>query len=297
MSTVHAPAFDATADRCVEGSHRVRLTSLVLCADDFALSPGVSTAVIALFERARLSATSCMTASPLWPQHARWLKPFAETVDVGLHLTLTTLGPLSRPRRLAPDGRFPALGEVTRRAFLGQLDQEEVRTELEHQLDAFEQVWGGSPAFVDGHHHVHLLPGVRDLVLQLVDARAPDAYVRQCWDPVGWIVRRGVAITRALVLATLSRPLKSRLVGRRTNDSFRGVSNFADHTAYPDQFRRYLLGPGRRPLIMCHPGRVDDLLPSLDPVSRQRELEFDYLMGPVFLNDVAEAGYRLSRMA
>jgi predicted glycoside hydrolase/deacetylase ChbG (UPF0249 family) len=275
----------------------VRVNRLVLCADDFALSAGVSRAIAALLERARLSATSCMTASPFWSEHARWLMPFAGQADVGLHLTLTALRPLSRPQRLAPAGRLPPLGQLMRQAFLGQLDLREVRTELEHQFDAFQQAWGAPPDFIDGHQHVHLLPGVCDLVLQLVAARAPGAYVRQCWDPVAWIVRRGVAVPRALVIANLSRRLRRRLTGRRANDSFRGVSTFGDHAAYRDQFRRYLLGPGERPLIMCHPGKVDALLPSLDPVTDQRELEFDYFISPAFVEDVAWAGYRLARMS
>jgi chitin disaccharide deacetylase len=223
--------------------------------------------------------------------------PFAGAADIGLHLTLTTLSPLSRPKRLAPGGHLPRLGRLTLRAFLGQLDLQEIRTELEHQLDAFEQAWGAPPDFVDGHHHVHLLPGVRDVVLQLIATSAPGAYVRQCWDPAEWILRRGVAVPRALVIAGLSRGLKPLLIGRRSNDSFRGVSNFEAEAVYRDQFRRYLLGPGKRPLIMCHPGKVDALLPSLDRVTYQRELEFAYFMGAEFLEDVAEAGYSLSPMA
>lgn len=237
-----------------------------------------------------------MTVSPLWPEHARWLMPFANRADIGLHLTLTALEPLSKPKRLAPAGRLPSLGELTRRAFLGQLDPQEIRCEVAHQLDAFEQAWGAPPDFVDGHQHVHVLPGVFYIVLELIAARAPGAYVRQCWDPLGWILRRGVAVPQALVIATLSRPLKRRLTGRRTNDSFRGVSTFANHADYRQQFRRYLLGPGKRPLIMCHPGKVDALLPSLDPVTFQREIEFDYFAASGFLEDVAEHDYQLSRM-
>jgi predicted glycoside hydrolase/deacetylase ChbG (UPF0249 family) len=270
---------------------------LVLCADDFALSTGVSRAITVLLERARLSATSCMTVSPLWSEHARWLAPFAGQADIGLHITLTALKPLSRPRRLAPGGRLPPLGQLMRRAFFGRLDLREIHTELAHQFDAFQQAWGAPPDFVDGHQHVHVLPGVRELVLQLTAAHAPGAYVRQCWDPIQWIVRRGVAVPRAVVIASLSLRLKQHLTGRRTNDSFRGVSNFTDHTAYRAHFRRYLLGPGQRPLIMCHPGKVDALLPSMDPVTYQRELEFNYFRSPAFLEDVAGAGYRLSRMA
>lgn len=272
------------------------LRSLVLCADDFALSPGVSRAIIELLERGRLSATSCMTVSRAWPEHARALKPLAGYVDVGLHLTLTALEPLSRAPRLTVQNRLPGLGRLIRDAFLGQLDPDELRTELAHQFDAFEQVWGAPPDFVDGHQHVHILPGIRDIVLDLTSSRAPDAYVRQCWEPITWVLRRGIAVPRAALIAKLSRPLARRLSGRRANDSFRGVTSFRHHETFPEQFRRYLVGPGERPLIMCHPGHMDDLLPRLDPVTHQREIERDYFLSPGFPADIAAAGYRLARM-
>jgi predicted glycoside hydrolase/deacetylase ChbG (UPF0249 family) len=272
------------------------LRPLVLCADDFGLSEGVSKGIATLLEHGRLSATSCMTVGSRWPEHARWLAPFRGQADIGLHLTLTGLRPLSRPRRLAPDGRLPRLGRLIIGAFLGQIDAQEVRVEIEHQLDAFQQAWGAPPDFIDGHHHVHVLPVVRDAVLDLIAARAPDAYVRQCWEPARWILRRRVAAPRALFIAALSRQLRRRLRGRRTNDSFRGVSDFRAGAAYRDQFCRYLQGPGERPLIMCHPGHVDASLPHLDQVTDQREVEFSYFIGAAFFEDVAKAGYRLGRL-
>ena len=273
------------------------LRPLVLCADDFALSPGVSRAIVELLERGRLSATSCMTVSRAWPEHARLLGPLAGHVDIGLHLTLTALEPLSCAPRLMVQNRLPGLGRLTRDAFLGRLDLHEIRTELTHQFDAFEQVWSAPPDFVDGHQHVHILPGIRDIVLELARSRAPRAYIRQCCVPLSWILRRGIAVPRATLIAAMSRPLARRLADRRTNDSFRGVTSFRHHATYPQQFRRYLMGPGKRPLIMCHPGYMDDLLPRLDPVTHQRESEREYFLSPGFATDVAAAGYRLARMA
>lgn len=237
-----------------------------------------------------------MSVSPLWPQLAHWLKPFAGIVDVGVHLTLTTLKPLSSPKRLAPHGVLPELGRLIRDAYLGQLDLQEIRDELTCQFDAFEQAWGAPPDFVDGHHHAHVLPGVRDIVLELAASRLPNGYVRQCCDPAWWILRRGVAVPRAFTIAGLSLPLKKLLDRRRTNDSFRGVTSFKAHATYGDQFRRFLKGPGDRPLIMCHPGKLDDLLPKLDSVLDQREIEFNYFISPEFLDHLDEAGYHLSRM-
>src|SRR5262245_10068587 len=83
-------------------------TPIVLCADDYAVAPGVSRAICALIEQGRLSATSCMTVSPHWPEHARWLRPLGDRADIGLHLTLTDHAPIGA-MRLAADGRLPPL--------------------------------------------------------------------------------------------------------------------------------------------------------------------------------------------
>ncbi len=44
--------------------------AIVLCADDYALHPLVDEAVERLALAGRLSATSCMATSPLWPEAA-----------------------------------------------------------------------------------------------------------------------------------------------------------------------------------------------------------------------------------
>ena len=103
----------------------VPLRRVVLCADDYGLSPGVSRGIVELIAQGRLSATSCMSVSRFWPEHAAWLKPFADKVDVGLHLTLTNLPPLGPMPRTASSGRLPGLGTIARRALLGSLDRRE----------------------------------------------------------------------------------------------------------------------------------------------------------------------------
>ncbi len=47
---------------------------LVVCADDYGMSESVSRAIVALANQGRLSATSAMVLSPLWAEHAAWLK-------------------------------------------------------------------------------------------------------------------------------------------------------------------------------------------------------------------------------
>ena len=68
--------------------------SFCLCADDYALSPGISRGILEALSAARLSATSVMTTRPFWPKDAHELRQFKTKADIGLHLNLTLGGPL-----------------------------------------------------------------------------------------------------------------------------------------------------------------------------------------------------------
>ena len=59
---------------------------LVLCADDYAQSAAISTAIRRLAMQGRLSATSAMVLSPRWPEEAAALRTEARgRIDVGLY--------------------------------------------------------------------------------------------------------------------------------------------------------------------------------------------------------------------
>ncbi|HSO42578.1 MAG TPA: ChbG/HpnK family deacetylase [Rhodospirillales bacterium] len=276
---------------------------VVLCADDFAISPGVSAAIIDLLARRRLSATSCMTASRHWPHVAGGLSAVAAGADIGLHLTLTDGRPLGEMPRLAPDGRLPPLGRLLRAAFSGRLARPEIAgeiaSEIGRQLEAFVRARGCVPDFIDGHQHVHLLPVIRDEVLALFAGplAGRPCYLRICWEPPRQILARGVAIGRASVIAALSLPLRrqARARGIAGNDSFRGVADLTDARNYAREFPRFLRGHGARPIIMCHPGFADAELAAADAVTAEREREYAYLAGGRFLEDLAVANCRLAR--
>src|SRR5690606_28678950 len=74
-----------------QGCHRMTevRTKLVVCADDYALTPGVSRAIRELIAARRISATSVMTVCPYWTEEGPALAAVADEADVGLHLTLT----------------------------------------------------------------------------------------------------------------------------------------------------------------------------------------------------------------
>lgn len=273
---------------------------VVLCADDYAIAPGVSRAICALIQRGRLTATGCMTVSPFWREHARWLQLLAGRADVGLHLTLTDLRPLGPMPHLAPEGRFPALGALMKAAFLGRLDGAELRAEIARQLDEFTETFGRAPDFIDGHKHVHLLPGVRSALFDVLRARANGTarpYLRNCAAPFAATLRRGVATGKTLVLGALSAGFarRARAAGFATNPSFSGVYDFSGRVPYERLLERFLAGLPAGAIVMCHPGEPDDDLRRVDAVTDQRAVERDVLAGDALPAILQRAGVALAR--
>ncbi|TWB74975.1 hypothetical protein FBZ87_10470 [Nitrospirillum amazonense] len=278
--------------------------TIVLNADDYGLSPGVSQGILALIRQGRLSGTSCMTATPFWPQHAPWLAEVADRADIGLHLTLTDQEPAGPCPALAPSGRFGSVGDLMMRSLTGRLmdaaSQADLKAEIGRQLDLFEAHAGRPPSHVDGHQHVHLLPGVRGLVLDAVARRYPrgGVYVRDCSEPVAAVLARGVDSVKALIIASLARGLRAAAARRGipTNRGFRGVYDFGPGRDFPGLMARFLAPAQDRALVMVHPALPDEVLAGLDPVVASRQVEQAYLSGDAFAALLDRTGVRLGRL-
>jgi len=274
---------------------------VALCADDYAISPGVDDGILALAETGRITAFSCMTASPRWPAAAGRMKPLSGTVDVGLHFVLTQLSPLGPMPSLAPDGRFPQLGTLSTQAVMRRLAPGEIEAELGRQIDAFAEAAGRLPDFLDGHHHVHELPGVRDVVARAWKARVPAGWIRNTATAPARIFSRGVAMPRAALIAAFGWAAKRawRAAGIPTNADFSGVRNFDERQPYRALMQRFLRNAEPGLLIMCHPGKpeTDDTLASIDSVTGARVDEYGYLSGADFSADLEAAGCRLVRLS
>lgn len=251
---------------------------VVLCADDYGLSPGVSRGILDLARKGRISATGSMTNIPAFSDAAPALRELHGTVGLGLHLTLTTGAPLGPLPRLAPGGRLPALGRLMRLALSGGLRPQDVRPEIERQLDAFAAAMGRMPDFVDGHQHVHVLPGVRGALLAALASRGWGGWLRDPGDRPGAIRARPQA-GKALVVAGLGLGFgpAARRAGFSTNRGFSGFSDFAEGEGFAEAFERSFRALGPAPVVMCHPGEIDDGLRALDPVVASRPLELAYL--------------------
>jgi predicted glycoside hydrolase/deacetylase ChbG (UPF0249 family) len=258
-----------------------------LCADDYGISPGVNRAIRDLIERGRLNATSVMVVGPaIGRDEVSALKAAAANSSrcaIGLHVTLTApFRPLTMHFKPTDGGMFLSLAKLLRAGLLQRLDGEIIRAELMVQLAAFVELFGRAPDFVDGHQHAQLFPGVREPFLTAVKEVAPDAWVRQ--GGRNQPLARRLGTPKALLLDILSAQFRTRAARADIafNPGFAGAYDFSRRPDFSALMRQFLDGLPEHGLIMCHPGFVDEILVSLDPLTDQREHEHAFLGGEHF---------------
>jgi predicted glycoside hydrolase/deacetylase ChbG (UPF0249 family) len=258
-----------------------------LCADDYGLSPGVNRAIRDLIGRGRLNATSAMMVGPaIGRDEVSALQATAASRSrcaFGLHATLTApFRPLTMHFQPIDGGMFLGFAKLLRAGLLRRLDPEIIHAELIVQLTAFNEMFGRAPDFVDGHQHVQLFPQVRDAFLTAVKQAAPNAWVRQGGrrQPLA----RRLGTPKALLLDVLSAQFRKRAsrANMAFNPGFEGAYDFSRQPDFSVLMRQFLDGLPEDGVIMCHPGFVDDILVSLDPLTVQREHEHAFLGGEDF---------------
>jgi chitin disaccharide deacetylase len=271
--------------------------SVILCADDFGLADGVSRGIVELAEMGRLSATGAMTNMPGWRRAARSLIPLRDRIAVGLHLNFTAGSPLGPMPRLASSGRFPDLKDLLPKALKRQLPGGEIAEEISRQIEAFEEALGHAPAFVDGHQHVHVLPAIRPALIQALNARgyAGRVWLRDPSDKAMAILRRPIGRSKALIVKSLARGFarSAHAAGFRTNKGFSGFAPLDLSVPAARVFEEAFSKLGAHPLVMCHPGYVDDELRALDPALESRVEELNYLKSDAFRDLLEQRGLRL----
>jgi predicted glycoside hydrolase/deacetylase ChbG (UPF0249 family) len=229
----------------VSGGGAVR--RLIVNADDFGLTAGVSRGILRAHREGLVTSTTVLASLP--PQEELDGVAARSGLGLGLHFNLTWGGPVSPPGSVSSlvdgDGRFARnLAALQERA-----RPDEVRRECEAQIEAFARRFGRAPTHLDSHHHVHRLPGVMDAVVDVVqDARLPlrsqDAGFRD------GLRRRGIVTTDAFV-------------GDAQADPYWTTERLLD------QLATLPLGVTE---LMCHPGVFDEAL-AYSRYGRQREVE------------------------
>lgn len=258
--------------------------TLALCADDFGLSEPISRGIERLAAAGRLTDVSCIVNTATWPAVARRID--GRRTRLGLHLNLTEGRPLS-PALAALWPTLPALPQLLVMAHTRKLPEAALWAEFVAQLAAFEQGARRAPTHVDGHQHVHHLPQLRALLLELLRAR-PGMLARH----TGRVQGPGFAVKRLLIEGTGGRALGRLLDAQRRaqNTQLFGVYDFRVGD-YRGQMQRWLAAlPAAGALLMCHPGEAD----AGDAIGAARAQELAYLGSDAFGDDLAAAGVSLA---
>ena len=135
---------------------------VVFHADDFGLTPAVNAGIVEAYERGVLRSTSLMVTAHGFTDAVVRAKG-TPGLDVGLHLTLVEEPPVLPPAQipsLLRDGRFwPTHAVVGARWLQRRWRADEACAELAAQLERYAAT-GLALSHLDGHQHLHLLPGV-----------------------------------------------------------------------------------------------------------------------------------------
>lgn len=144
---------------------------LIVNADDWGLSHGVSDGILAAHRHGIVSSTTVLVTADLDREQVARLRDSG--LGVGLHVNLTLGQPLTRGRSLV-DGNGRFVRDARRAA--ARVSAADVRAEVEAQVERFESALKRRPTHLDTHHHVGLHPPVRDVLLEV--AHALDVAVR-----------------------------------------------------------------------------------------------------------------------
>jgi len=282
---------------------------MILCADDFGISPGVSEGITKLIEQGRISATSCMMTEPGIVQDISNLKPHIEKVDIGLHLVLTDVKPLSKPEPgsglVNHEGNFLAFGRLVRKSYLNRLNYSAVLSECSHQIERFIDLIGRPPDFIDGHQHVQQLPVVREAFLNAIGKydKSPAFYCRKAGLPSHWIWRElfygssWLALQNLLIVfPSLRTSQEYHRRGISHNRYLLGYYDGNEETPFEDIFLSYMsLKPSMADIFFCHPGIADKILSRRDSLVGVRTRVLEFLGSDKMMEILSERNIEINR--
>ncbi|MCU0587345.1 MAG: ChbG/HpnK family deacetylase [Syntrophobacteraceae bacterium] len=264
---------------------------LIINADDAGYSRGINDAIAQCSAGGALTSTTLMAGGRAF-EHAVKVLGRAENLGIGVHLVLTDLEPLTPDQGLEglmdQNGCLPRSPEALLRALAGRrAGRQALRRELSLQVEKVLD-HGIVPTHLDSHKHVHLLPPILEVVLE-VAARYGIRWIRSPFDATGgpWSLLRALQGTHRQrflsrwVQARATRILEPRFrravhkAGLRIADGFYG-------TALTGMWSMDLV---RAVFEKLPPGRYEWMVhPGADPVElrrmgtrlveeRQREME------------------------
>ena len=148
------------------------MKTLIINADDMGVSPAINDAVIKLYRKGAITGTSIIAPGEAFREACRVLKENGIS-RAGAHLTLTgkfrptVSSGFSSKCLIDNDGYFPkGYFPLAAKLACGKVKKTALREELAAQIEKIKGE-GLSVTHLDSHEHVHMLPWVMDIALEL----------------------------------------------------------------------------------------------------------------------------------
>ena len=229
----------------------------VVNADDFGLSTCINEGISVAYQQGILRSASLMPNGEAFSDAVDRIRQLPG-LGVGVHLSLVGEGPIApinSLRGLAKQGKLPnSYVDFTRGYLLRTFTLAEIRREMRAQIDRVLNA-GIQPTHLDSHQHIHVLPGILDVTLDLAQdykinvVRVPDDRAALFGLPRSW---RSMQLAALVLLSALAR----KKIGKKKLKSagvFHGlaVSGRLDTESLAAILSRLQEGVHE---IMCHPG-------------------------------------------
>lgn len=241
------------------------MPNIILNADDFGRHALINAAVRDGVERGLLRSASLMAGEPAFDEAVAIAKTHPQ-LGVGVHFTLVdgrpVLPPDKIPSLVGSDGRFrPNHMAFVCDCFLGHIRRDDIRREFTAQAQKILRA-GLRPEHVDSHQHIHILPGVFSIALDVAAAAGIHAVRIPAVDvgEGGFLTGGASAIVGRLGLYTLATVARRQAHHRgfATPDHFSGlVAGAAVTEDYLVQLAPALPQDGSTTEVMLHPGKAD----------------------------------------
>ena len=265
---------------------------LIVNADDFGITAGVSAGILAAHNDGIVTSTSVLANGRALPVYAPRLLD-AATLGVGAHLAIVgedppLLSATEIPTLLDPSGKFSLTWkQFLPRALASRVDPDDIKREFTAQLEHV-QGRGLTITHLDAHQHLQLWPRIGEILLAL----AVDAGIRAVRVPR---YRRAtlVGVGVSMLAARLARAADRRRI-RYTADSI-GIA-IAGHLDLPTINRVLIDVASRQPTsieLTVHPGRPDDPDRAKYRWGYHWEQELAALTAPEAAAAIKRAGLRL----
>ena len=284
------------------------MKNLIVNADDLGWTDGVNRGIRDASRGGIVTSTSLLANGMAFVEGVKAAKS-APGLGVGVHLNLSDGTPVAEPGSvmslLDGKGKFAGGPEslLLKRARRG-LALAEVECEWDAQIRKVRDA-GIRPTHLDGHKHVHMLPGLFEVALRLAKRHGIEAMRVSLEESSlraalssggkhnpGAVMKQGVQ-ARGLKLLARDARAQARRAGIATADYFCGIAQTGELTREGVELFLKSLPEGTTEL-MCHPGYADEALqksPTRLQASRQKELQI--LTDARIRNLVASQGIRL----